>query len=249
MSLVSVQAVPIARIRNPTYNIKMALLIEIIAGEPLKKCFRVEVGKTLGRSKADILLPDAKISGTHAKFDLDNKSQLILVDLESANGIIFNNKKVKKVAMLPGVKFQVGLTVFVIKEVDDKAAEKMLPALGWKDSIKHSFAKTPVTPKPATVDFFSSMIELEFILGFQVEEKIPLGYGPRLAGSSSWDIEIKDLKVPENAFEIRPEQNKPLLVNLCDDLLTVNNRPVSNHFLENGDTIEVGATIIRINIK
>jgi hypothetical protein len=93
------------------------------------------------------------------------------------------------------------------------------------------------------------MIELEFTMGFQVEEKVLLGYGPRLAGSNSWDLEIKDLKVPENAFEIRPEKNQPLLVNLCDDLLTLNHRPVSRHLLENGDTIEVGATVIRINIK
>lgn len=249
MSLVPVQADLIAEKSFLSYNISMPLLIEVIGGEPPKQFFRVEAGKTLGRSSADIVLSDVNISGTHAKFDLDNKGQFILLDLNSSNGLILNNKKVKKVAMLPGVKFQMGKTVFIIRQMSEEEADQLTPPLSWKDRLKNYFLQTPINEQTLNVTYFDPAFELEFVRGVQFEEIIAVGYGPRIAGSSTWDIELRDLHAPEFAFELQAVAQKALLVNLCDQQLTINKKPVTSQILETDDSIEIGDTVILVKFK
>ena len=227
----------------------MAILIEVLQSESNSLFFRVENGRTLGRSRADIVINDPNISGTHAKIDLDNKGQHILIDLESSNGLILGQKKVKKVALLPGVKFQIGKTHFIVREVTDDEADSLTPNLSWKEQIQRYFSKNQAPDKNFDLRAFTPIVELEFIKGVHAEEVLQLGYGPRLIGSSTWDVELKDLEIPEQAFELIPDGKDVKINNLCSQKLKLNKMAVTAKILESGDIIEVGSTTIRIHLK
>lgn len=229
----------------------MPMLLEILTGESKGTFFRVEAGQTIGRSRADIIINDPNVSGTHAKFELDNKGQLILMDLESANGLLLNKKRVKKVALLPGVKFQVGRCLILANEVTDEEADKLAPILGWQALLKNYLTRLPKedTQETPRLAAFDSLLELEFLRGTQAGESVVIGYGPRLIGSNTWDIELNDLKIPDLAFELVSEKGRPRLNNLCGQSLTLNGQIVDSQVLQADDIIVVGESAMKVNLK
>lgn len=229
----------------------MPMLLEIMTGESKGAFFRVEAGQTIGRSRADIILNDPNISGTHAKFDLDNKGQLILVDLESANGLLLNKRRVKKVALLPGVKFQIGRCLILAKETTDEEADRLAPILGWQAQLKNYLTKSPIVDNDSTpkLTAFDPILELEFLRGTQAGESLVIGYGPRLVGSNTWDVELNDLKIPDLAFELVSEKGRPRLNNLCGQSLTLNGHVVNSQALQADDIIVVGESAMKVNLK
>ncbi len=93
----------------------MAFYLEVLSGKHSGVKISVHEGLAIGRKKGDLLLDDdPKVSGLHAKIILDNKNQFVLVDQDSSNGMILSGRKVKKIAMLPGVTFRIGSTHFKV---------------------------------------------------------------------------------------------------------------------------------------
>lgn len=250
MSLVPGQGELIAEKIIPDYNKFMPLILEVLDGPAQGRFFRLAPGKIIGRARGDILIDDINLSGSHAKIEFDNKNQFILTDLGSSNGIILNRQKVKKVALMPGVKFQLGRSIFLVKEVSAGEADQLAPLLNWNELMRDFLTKNPPPDNhELSVTCFDPLLELEFTQGLQAETKWPIGYGPRLVGGAVWDLELQDIRVPDIAFELIPEEGKAKLINLCGDQLLVNKESVDSVILQSGDEIQIGSNKIRVSFK
>lgn len=73
-------------------------------------------GDLIGRhATCQIQIRDPKISGVHAKIEVDSAGQFVLVDQKSHNGLVISGRKVKKITLLPGIEFRMGATQFVVR--------------------------------------------------------------------------------------------------------------------------------------
>lgn len=227
----------------------MATFIEIIKGPNEGSRFKVDNGLTIGRSKADIVVKDPKISSTHAQFALDGKGQLILTDLNSSNGLHIDGRRVKKVSLLPGVIFEVGRTLFKVIAVEEEVEETVLSRpLTWRDVLKDKFSilEEDKNYTKTKLQSFSPAIKLNFIEGIQADEEIILGYGPRSAGADSLDIELLDEHAPQEAFEIHPGPGMAEIKIKALGRVNINNKSVNAKTLKDGDLISFGKTLIKV---
>lgn len=227
----------------------MVTFIEIMDGPNEGSRFKVEEGLTLGRSKADIIIKDGKVSSTHAQFALDGKGQYVLQDLDSSNGIHINGRRVKKVALLQGVIFELGRTQFKVVQVEEEIAIDFSRLITWRSILKDRLGAAPSSEEsPALqIQAFSPALRLQFIQGIQTDEEIILGYGPRFAGADSLDIELLDEEAPKEAFEFHAGPGMVQIKVTSPGRVTLNNRTVTAEMLKDGDTICVGNTLIRVS--
>ncbi|KHD87273.1 MAG: hypothetical protein OM95_15510 [Bdellovibrio sp. ArHS] len=227
----------------------MVTFIEILDGPNEGSRFKVEDGITLGRSKADIIIKDPKVSGTHAQIAIDGKGQFVLMDLDSSNGIHISGRRVKKVALLPGVIFEVGRTQFQVIAVEEELAIDFSRLVTWRNILKDKLAEVPPPEAPEEsliLQRFSPALKLTFTQGIQADEEIILGYGPRKAGSESLDIELLDEEAPKEAFELRPGPGMVELKIKALGRVTLNNKSSDAEMLKDGDLISFGNTLIKV---
>lgn len=227
----------------------MVLFIEVLEGPGQGSRFKVQHGHTIGRSRGNIVIDDDKISGQHAQFEIDNKGQFVLNDLDSANGILSGNRRVKKVAMMPGVVFRLGRTSFRVVTVEAPKAKEFARVRTWKENLAEKLPLDWVQnqmPEDAGRSF-SPTLKLKFVQGIQTDESLLLGYGPRRAGANSLDIDLRDPEAPDLAFEIIPGEGLARLKNHCQNKLSLNNQPVETEVLQDGDLIRIGSTLIKVN--
>lgn len=228
----------------------MVLFLEVVDGPLAGSRYKIDADVTIGRTKGQIVIEDAKISSSHATFVLDNKDQFVLNDLGSANGILAGNRRVRKLAMMPGVAFRLGSTSFrVVSVEDDFEAEVFARIKTWKENLAESLPADELKDrKPAVApQVFSPSLQLTFLQGAQAGDKIKLGYGPRTAGAFSLDVDLLDPNVPALAFQLVPGNPLAQLKNLCDEQLRLNDQPVESATLQDGDLIKVGQTLIQVH--
>ena len=82
-----------------------------------KFAFNVEHSCTLGRTRADIIIKDEKLSGVHCEFILKNAGCYV-VDCESRNGTFLNNEQLapgRVVKLKVGDKLKLGSSTYVVK--------------------------------------------------------------------------------------------------------------------------------------
>lgn len=226
----------------------MVTFIEIVDGPNEGSRFKVEEGLTLGRSKADIIIKDPKVSSTHAQFAIDGKGQYVLVDLDSSNGLHIAGRRVKKVALLSGVIFEVGRTQFQVVTVEEEVAIDFSRLITWRSIVKDKLQdlEESESHSPSLLQSFSPALKLSFIQGIQADEEIILGYGPRRAGSDSLDIELLDEEAPKEAFELHPGPGMVEIKIKAIGRVTLNNKSVDAEMLKDGDLISVGNTLIKV---
>lgn len=228
----------------------MVLFLEVLSGPLQGSKFRVRPGLAIGRREGDIILDhDGKVSGLHGKVELDNKGQQVLVDQGSANGFVINNRRVKKVALIPGVTFRVGDTAFIATELSEVEAESLAPKKTWRDHLQETLEKNPAENRivEGAAQTFTPAVQLEFVQGLQTDELVTLGYGPRVAGQGHLDIELREPEAPEIAFEIHPGPGAALFRDRSMGKILVNSAPaVEDQLLNDGDLIGLGSTLIRV---
>ena len=114
----------------------MAIFIEVVSTNGGGPRFQIKEGMIIGRVEGDIIIQDPKISSKHAQVSLDSKGQLILVDLDSANGLRLEGHKVKKLSLFNGVSFEIGRTRFKVEVLEDPQIEVIEEAppkpLSWR---------------------------------------------------------------------------------------------------------------------
>lgn len=230
----------------------MALFIEITEGPDTGSRHLIKEGTRIGRSKGEILIKDVKVSGLHAQIEKDQKGQLILVDRDSVNGLRINGKRVPKIAMMPGVKFQLGKTYFLVVELFGDYAEieerSKTDVSGWKATLNNHFSHVRTINSPANPDLkaFKQPLSLKFIEGVQIDQEFILGYGPRQVGTDVLDIELFEPQAPGLCFEIIPDDFGPR-IKTHDERVLLNDLPVSSEILSEGDKIRIGLTLILVS--
>ena len=86
----------------------------LVTGGPLKgKSFSIEKPQVLlGRSGADIAIPDALVSRSHCVLEVHGKRAL-LVDLDSANGTFVDERKIASCELEHLAEFRIGNTTLM----------------------------------------------------------------------------------------------------------------------------------------
>lgn len=228
----------------------MVLFIEITSlnGEVTK--YRLEEGIQLGRAKGHIILDDPKVSSLHAQVELDGKGQLILQDLESSNGLIITGHRVKRIALLPGVTFEIGRTRCKVVELEENEAARFGRVVTWRTLLREFFQDNESRNQPTAareIQVFNPPIVLNFVQGIQTNDVLTLGYGPRTLGALSLDLELLDEDAPPQAFELLPGPGGAVMRNLSPGSVMLNGKNVTRAALSEGDVISVGNTQILIS--
>jgi hypothetical protein len=84
------------------------------------KYYPIKNGTVIGRKEGDLILDDPKVSGTHAKFRIEN-DQFVIWDMASANGTMVNGERIREATILEeNDQIKIGESVFVIKLLDPK---------------------------------------------------------------------------------------------------------------------------------
>lgn len=143
----------------------MVIFLEITAGPDEGLKFKAQEGLMIGRVKGQVLLNDPKVSSLHAAVELDNKGQMILVDQGSSNRLLINGRKVKRIALLPGVIFELGRTQIKVIQLPEEEAEAYGSVITWRSILKEEIASLggqniPTQPAPMA---FSSALVLQFL--------------------------------------------------------------------------------------
>lgn len=119
----------------------------------------------------------------------------------------------------------------------------------WRSLISEKLKELDVkNSDPLQVSAFSPALELEFVKGLWSEKKIPLFFGPRLAGFGHLDLDLEDPEIPHLAFEIIPRADGGAeIINRAGFKVFLNKKPFEKQKLKNGDQIEIGISIIQVN--
>lgn len=226
----------------------MVTFLEIVAGPDEGLKFRAEEGVMIGRVKGQVLLNDPKVSSLHAGIELDGKGQLIIVDQGSSNGLIINSRKVKRIALLPGVVFEMGRTHLKVIQMDDEEAEAYGAVITWRSILREEIPRLggKNISSGQNIHAFPVAVILQFLQGIQADEVVTLGYGPRKAGFHGMDISLLDDEAPESAFEIIPTAGQAMIKSHAPTRVFLNEELFKEEYLNEGDQISFGNTIIRV---
>lgn len=227
----------------------MITFLEVIGGNDEGLKFRAEPGIQLGRARGQVILSDPKVSSLHAEIQVDAKGQLILVDLDSSNGLLINGQNVKKIALLPGVVFEMGRTQLKVVQLDEHDAIALGAIVTWRAAIKDDVLKLPGENQllPESPVSLSPFLKLTFIQGLQTDQVFSVGYVPRTAGSHSLDLELLDPEAPERAFRILQGPGQAIIESLAPTRVYLNKKLFIKAPLNEGDQISFGQSILRVN--
>ncbi len=134
----------------------------VIEGKDKGKIFPLKDGTmVIGRSKADIVIQDPRISRSHVTIEFDSKSgKILFTDLRSLNGTIINEELMEKGELKDGDKLQLGNTIFDCqigvaeatiaaqppqkkKKEKEKEAKKEIPEKNKTEDTSNDFKGTP----------------------------------------------------------------------------------------------------------
>ncbi len=229
----------------------MGLNFVVTEGERKGDRFRLSAGITVGRSKTNIALRDAKVSSHHARIELDHNGGLVLIDNNSANGIWANGIKQEKIVLAAGLLIRIGNTVLQVVDDFEMALEE-----GQRDTWQgkvwtylNLLASRPTSHPKTQASVFDPALELTFTRGPQAGERCYLGYGPRKIGAASTDLPIDDPTALDVCFELWPDKQGIVFKTEYPDRVRLNDKSVESEILRDGDIITFGDNEIRIAHK
>lgn len=213
---------------------------------------------TLGRRQADILLDDPRASGSHAEIRLEGKKHK-LVDLNSTNGTLLNQKKVKEVFLSDQDIIEIGSTVLCyfadIRDFHGEASE-----------MTHSQKRAPsAQAKPADFHDVSRVTEWS-----TTSKKVPLhpfrlevvqGESSGLAkdyqkiqvtiGRTDCDFVLSDKDLSRKHCLIEMLSRSSIFLKDLNSTngTYLNGDPVTVSRLQDGDLIGIGSSIIKFQLK
>ena len=98
------------------------LSVEIIDGPGRGKVIWMSSGRLIiGRSDADLVLEDQKVSKKHAAIEVYSRTNIFVRDLASTNGTSVNGNQVTKLKLNDGDVIQIGKVKMRFRQVDTTA--------------------------------------------------------------------------------------------------------------------------------
>ncbi len=254
----------------PDFPIKVTLTIVEGVQEGLE--FELSKKRTvLGRVKADILLKDKKVSGTHAVLEIDGKD-LFVEDLNSTNGTYLNDKRITQREKVRNMdEIVLGYTrirVHVFENLDyfkkvnlqsltQRRTPPERPDIG--KMIEEELAKFSrwdiASEEEAAVDRKAQppkqRVVLEFIEGPEEGKRVVLTKGSTSIGRGKVDVRIKDPDVSRNHALIECYgRNEYYIIDQASTNGTyVNDKKVVKAKLNSGDKVQVGGSVFNFLIE
>lgn len=109
-------------------------LLWVKEGPRRGRFYPVHHGTMIGRREGDLILDDPKVSGSHAKFTMED-DRFFLWDFGSANGTYVNGKKIRRATRLEENDIiKIGETIFVVKLLESNPKRKMTSAAKKRSS-------------------------------------------------------------------------------------------------------------------
>ena len=216
----------------------MILRLEFLEGPLSGHRMSVNQRTQVGRAKGELVVPDAKLSGSHMFFEKESDSgQWCIVDDNSRNGVWVNGLRETRAILKDGDKIQFGESVIhcLITDGALKAPSKVIEQ--WveaqsKKLITHPNVKSEICPE----------IRLKAIQGIQYGQTWDIFYGPRKAGKQHMDICLFEEFAPEEAFEIMVKGRYAYFQTEHQGRVKINNQELKSKQFEPGDVISVGET-------
>ena len=226
----------------------MVLLLKGVQGPYQNRYFRLKAGMVLGRKQGDILLEeDPMVSSLHGYVIARQSGVLSLEDAGSQNQFLVKGQKVAKLDLRPGVVFQVGRCTFEVVALSEEEARKVSSLKGWRDLVLESLEKN-VSLDPSPARALSPMVRIEGVKGPNAEDIWVLGFGPRLFGPLSEDIEILEKDCADVGFEILQGPTGPQVKARTSKAwlnMDVLRLEIGTN-LADGDEIRIGSSVFKV---
>lgn len=247
-------------------GLTMALALQVKKGAKQGEILPISPGFTYGRGQATVKIADSKVSGTHARVELEGET-LVFIDNGSHNGVIVNGTSVKRVKLAEGLIIQLGNTVLevieaplvpVTKITSDDATKAITfakpqpsqPPMSQEESfllaVTRAFSGRKETS--ANLNAFPLPVRLEFIKGVQVQTKWTVAYGPRQIGRYCAEFPIFEIGAPAVCFELSSRDQKIYFTTNVSDKVQLNGKSVPSREIHDGDLISIMNTQIRISL-
>lgn len=230
----------------------------------------------MGRKKGDLIIPDTKISGEHARIEFVN-GEFILTDLDSTNGVHVNNKRVKEALLEDGTEVRLGLSVFlfrIIRPADDStdvtqeddgvettrksetpvSSPEVDRSTDAADPIESTVKQEAPAPTGSSTQDRRKLPQVSLSLtvtqGPDEGKQFTLTKGSVLIGRVSVDIKLDDKDVSRKHALIEAfGKDQVYIRDLASTNGTyVNRKRIANCKLSNNDEISVGTTTLRFLI-
>ena len=214
--------------------------VKALNGSLKGQIFSLKKKLLIGRNFGDIVLKESGVSEPHGEITRHADDRIILQDLDSKNGIIIEGQRKAKTLLETGTIFTVGKTNFQLIVI--KSPEEI-----WGEVLNSKIQK--VEDKPKELKAFVRPLKVHFIEGPQKDETFLLTYGPRFFGSASVDIPLLDSKVPDQAFQLIPEDGKVLFRTECPEICFREKPKGEQQALSEGEIIICGETKLRVSFK
>lgn len=219
----------------------MRLFLDFVDGPEKGRKLSLNQRTSFGRAKADIVLNDPKLSGTHAYFEFIENEGWIIVDAKSRNGVWVNGMKEVRFVLRDGDVIQLGSNQVICRLLGAghiKVSEKLH---GWFQSLIKGIqnkknTRTEVKPE----------IRLRVIQGIQYGEVWDIFYGPRKAGRESLDICLYEDHAPKESFEIFVKGGYPYFKTSQKSIVKINDQSIESKQFEPGDIISIGDSQILV---
>lgn len=224
----------------------MELYLKVLKGSRKDDVFKISEGITLGRSKADINLKDAKSSSIHGEIQLE-KGVLVFFDNSSTNGTFVDGERIDKIALKPGVCFKIGSTELeVVTELSLKKPSK-LELSEWQETLYHQISQVATVQNEQPIYPLPHNIKIKINSGIMRGEEFVLGYGPRVFGGGASDIIVAGESFPL----LKVEATKNGIISISDqtgDGLVISGQTVSSIELVEHLNIKCGELIVDVSI-
>lgn len=235
---------------------RQGLNVPLTAGEPL----------VIGRKRGDMLLDDPLVSSTHAQILARNEGWYIQ-DLGSTNGTLVDGRLVREAPLRPGSEISVGSTRLVLfVGLDDPATEgeveinnRGATEIAWLLDEELVELKGNPDRTSASADVIDQDLRLppglrasvECVAGADAGKVFRFTRGNVAIGRKTGEIPLTDLEASRRHAVIEVFGREMIFLR---DLGSTNGtyhngQRVSVSRLRNGDTIGVGRSVLKLDIR
>lgn len=219
----------------------MRLEIEVLDGNQKGKRISLSSGLLLGRTMPTLVFADRMMSDSHGVLIMDHRNTWNFECLPP-NLVRLGSGEVPRIALIPGLVFHLGQTGFKVVEKGE------LQNINWSDGLLSWLKDHPAESKPSDLFFFLHPLRLTFVQGPQFEEYLTIGYGPRVLGFNSLDLNLTDPSAPKTVGRFFQVGEQAYLENLCGNKALINSKSFDQHPIQDEDLLKIGSTIIELSI-